>query len=467
MQQQLAAATRRWVPPVPGILAAHGSHVRLHVETRAGSVNLDGTAEDIFASFLGETRAANELAFDELCRRHPKHDRTLRRLHEQWAMLAPLQGPLTRSTTTRVGQGQVLGGFRLIRPLGTGGMGEVWQAEQLSLRREVALKLLCPGDAAGRKLIRFRREAEAGGRLSHPSIVRVFGLGEENGRHFIVQELVKDGRSLRNLLDEFGARASADREHYRRLADFFRQIAEALQVAHDTGVIHRDVKPSNILVDEDGNPKLADFGLAAVSECNSLSVTGELAGTCFYMSPEQAMAKRIGIDHRTDVFSLGATLYEALTLTRPFDGLSPYEVIEKVVLHDPPEPHRVHSSVPVELSHICMKALQKQRCRRYQTVQSFADDLGRYLEARPVRARPASPLQRALKEVHRNWTARALVAIGAVAIAALALLITADVSRRHTARRTGLALPPDCVTWQLSEGDRATAQDVGRFGSRE
>jgi serine/threonine protein kinase len=188
-------------------------------------------------------------------------------------------------------------------------MGTVYEAEQSKLQRRVALKVLSQSHSVSTDALeRFRREAEAGGRLSHSGIIAVHDFGEVDGVQYIAQELISGARDLADVLNEARGMPQVPREFYREVAEVVAEVAEALEVAHQAGVIHRDIKPANILVTGEGNPKIADFGLAKVEDALSLSMTGDLLGTPFYMSPEQARAQKSGIDKRTDVFSLGATL---------------------------------------------------------------------------------------------------------------------------------------------------------------
>ncbi len=208
----------------------------------------------------------------------------------------------------------------------------------------------------------------------------VYSVGEAAGHRYIAMELVEGRRTLRDLIDETGHAPELPAGHYRRVAELFAAVADALQVAHEAGVVHRDVKPRNILIAGDGRPRVADFGLAKIAAEESLTETGQIAGTYCYMSPEQAQAERMGVDYRTDVFSLGSTFYEVLTLTRPFEGDTSHQVLLKVVHHDPPDPRRIRSRVPGDLSVICMKAIEKRRDHRYQTMRALAADLRRHLD---------------------------------------------------------------------------------------
>jgi serine/threonine protein kinase len=271
--------------------------------------------------------------------------------------------------------------------LGQGGMAEVWKAWDLGLGRWVALKFLKDDDP--RELARFRREARVAARLSHPHIAAIFGAEEARGKPFIVMQYVH-GRTLRKL-----SAARAD-----LAARLLRDAALAVHAAHEKGVIHRDLKPDNLMVERlsrDGRDLhlyVMDFGLAKHAELSaSLSTTGTLAGTPFYMSPEQARGRR-DLDRRTDVYSLGATLYELVTGRPPFDGVHPYELIKKVVDEEPVPPRRVRPSLDRNLETVILKCLQKDPARRYATALDLAEDLSRWLEGRTLRARASSLLRR-------------------------------------------------------------------------
>ena len=331
--------------------------------------------------------------------------------------------------------GAQLGEFRLLGELGRGGMGVVWEAEQRSLGRRVALKVQPHAyqlDSHG--LVRFQREAEAGGRLNHPGIVAVHAFGEFAGTHYIALELVEGGRSLADRLAELRKLPQLPAGHYRETAELFAQVAEAIEVAHAAGIQHRDVKPGNILIAPDGRPKVADFGLAHVEDALTLSRSGDFTGTPFYMSPEQAASKRIGIDHRTDVFSLGATLYEALTLTRAFDGDTSHQVLERVLMEEPRDPRRLRSRVPRELATICMKALEKKREHRYPAMAALAADLRRYLRHEPIVARPPGPATRVVKWSRRHPVISATALVAGVALMAISWLYSRALAAETAAR---------------------------------
>lgn len=352
--------------------------------------------------------------------------------------------------------GRMLGHYRLIGELGRGAMGLVFEAQDEILGRRVAIKVLYPIYALSESvMLRFQREASAGGRLNHPGIVSVFQIGEDQGTHFIVQELVRGG----SLLQQFSLLRAADRErpeHFRKVAEFFAQVAEALSAAHEQGVVHRDIKPANILLTEDGRPKVADFGLAWIEEELSGTATGLSTGTPFYMSPEQADSRRGQVSYATDVFSLGVTFYEALTLTRPFQGETRQQVLEQILNEEPLDPRRVRSRIPQDLAVICLKALEKDPARRYRDAGEFARDVRRHLASEPIIARPPSNLHRTLMWARRHKAvsaAGAVLSLSLVVVSAILLeLRTALRSNQHILDRTSPLLRA------LDTGDKA---DVG------
>jgi WD40 repeat protein len=328
-----------------------------------------------------------------------------------------------------------LGDFRLLRELGRGGMGVVYEAEQISLKRRVALKVLSPHlSLSAEQVQKFRREAEAGGRQRHPGIVSIYAVGEHDGAHFIAQELVEGGVTLADRLKQFRDSGDLPREHFRRMAALFADVAEALAHAHANGVIHCDIKPSNILLTEAGSPKVGDFGLARVENALALTRTGEFEGTPYYVSPEQVSRPR-GIDHRTDIFSLGVTLYEALTLACPFQGETSLEVLKQVLNAEPLDPRRLSPRVPRDLAVICLHALEKEPQARYASMGEFAADLRRWLAGEAILARPAGTVTRVLK-----WTRRrrgimaAAVSSVAIALALLGVLFYQQVQENRTFR---------------------------------
>jgi len=360
-----------------------------------------------------------------------------------------------------------LDGFRLIKLLGHGGMGEVWEAEELAIGRRVALKLLHPHiEFSSKGIERFEREAQAGGKLSHPGIVQVLSVGESDGRHYMAQELVSGSITLADSLAGYREEDELPGDYYQRIAVLFVRIGRALAHVHEQGVVHRDIKPSNILITPDDQPKVADFGLAMMEDSLSLSRTGEFMGTPFYMSPEQAATRRMGIDHRTDIFSLGATLYEALTLERPFTGDTSQQVFQQILLMDPPAPKDLRSRVPQDLATICLKAMEKVPGKRYSTMTIFAEDLERYLSDRPIMAKPPTAIQRAVKWSRRNPTKSVAGVTGFIALALVSFLLVQNLEQKRSLGKV-LILTEILVTQQKPENNLGKKRPLSEIVSEE
>src|SRR5262245_3249470 len=352
--------------------------------------------------------------------------------------------------------GQRLGDFEIVREVGRGGMGVVYEARQVSLNRKVALKVLSSGLGLSPKAVPpFRREAEAAAKLHHTNIVPVHPPREENGTHFYAMELI-EGPSLDAVIrqlrqarqanpptappstpDELAATGphvdnsapsasgaaaltssslSSDGHYFDTVAKMIADVADALEYAHQQGVIHRDIKPSNLLLSPDGRLSINDFGLARLLEEPGMTMTGEFVGTPAYMSPEQITAGRVPIDHRTDIYSLGATLYELLTLQPPFAGKGRDQLLAQVLHKDPKSPRRVNRKAPIDLETICLKAMDKDPDRRYQTAGELAADLRRYVNRFAIAARRAGPVERLRKWVKRHPGIAAALALVVVAV---------------------------------------------------
>lgn len=301
-----------------------------------------------------------------------------------------------------------LGDFRLLRELGRGGMGVVYEAEQISLKRRVALKVL-PFAALlnERQLQRFRNEATAAAVLKHQNIVSVFCVGQDRGVHYYAMELV-DGQSLAEVVTDqnstIGAAAGNNQNiDVRFAARLAVQAADALDFAHQHGVIHRDIKPSNLLLGRAGRLCVADFGLARFQSASTepLTRTGEFVGTLRYMSPEQLECGRIE-DERTDIYSLGVTLYELVTLRHAFSGSSWQDLSQQITRGKTLSPRTINRAIPADLEIIIQKATATSPGDRYPNVAALKQDLERYLEHRPVRARPIGTLGRAARWAKRN-----------------------------------------------------------------
>jgi len=387
-----------------------------------------------------------------------------------------------------------LGDFLLVREIGRGGMGVVYEAQQTSLHRRVALKVLPPGlGLTPQGVQRFHREAEAAARLHHTHIVPVYAVGEEEGCHYYAMELI-EGQPLTEVLRDLrgggsspllqatvtrianeAARAlrspspagagpggaapggaapenptitapavaptpaahphpdpsattshgpgslsdtaSGSRHWFDTVARLVADVADALHSAHGRGVVHRDVKPANLLLSDDGRLCVTDFGLAQVAQEPGMTVSGSFLGTPAYMSPEQIAAGRVRVDHRTDVYSLGAVLYEILTLERPFPGDSREQVLAAIMTKEPRGPRRLNPRVPVDLETICLKALEKDPDRRYGTAHDMAEDLRAFMQRGLIAARRAGRMRRAAK-----WSRRHPVAVTAATLSLAAIL---------------------------------------------
>lgn len=296
--------------------------------------------------------------------------------------------------------------FRIIRLIGKGGAGHVYLAEDTVLKRLVALKVVDHSAASQEKgaeiVERFRREARAVARLSHPSVVRVFQTGEKDGLSYIAMEYV-EGTTLRDWMD---ANAESSQlgpmQRIRVVAKLVAQVADAMDCAHRAGVIHRDIKPSNILIDADGNARLADFGIAQITTEETLQRTGVVMGSCAYMSPEQARVLDIKIDHRTDIFSLGIVLYEAISRQRPFDGETINDLLVALADCSPKPLTKMVPGVPYDLAIICHKAIEKDVGDRYPSAAHFCADLMCFLEDKPILARPPTYYRRIRGWFHVN-----------------------------------------------------------------
>jgi formylglycine-generating enzyme required for sulfatase activity len=357
--------------------------------------------------------------------------------------------------------GATYGDFRIVRPLGRGGMAVVYEAEQLSLRRRVALKVLPDFYAASEEaVVRFRKEAEAGARLHHPHIVQVYEMGRIEQTHFIAMELVP-GRSLDQVINEAKRRTeeelaregaadakarrshalsrTTDRVYIERAVRLFIDVLDALEHAHSHGVVHRDIKPPNLLMDEEGRIRISDFGLARLVEDPGLSTAGELRGTPWYMSPEQVMQGWIPIDHRTDIYSAGVTLFELLTLDRPFPGEDITSVLRQIVQKEPPQPRSINPRLPRDLQTIVLKALDKDPDRRYRSAKEFADDLRRFLDYEEIHARPVGTIRRFARRIVRHKAVASLSAALALTVVVGAVYVARDAFRTARVRETLLA----------------------------
>jgi serine/threonine protein kinase len=439
--------------------------------------NLDAAAALLVEELIDKLQAG-EADVEAFLAAHSEHAVTLRRLLPALRLMADLsnapedEGRPFAGDAAPLGE---LGDFRLVREVGRGGMGVVYEAEQLSLRRRVALKML-PLAAAlePRQLQRFRNEAVAAASLHHAHIIPVYAVGCERGVHFYAMQFI-EGCTVAQLIkalqpegDRLAADAAATQDYrpggdaptpplavlstqrsgarglsyYRRVAELTAQAAEALEHAHGLGIIHRDVKPGNLLVDAAGKLWVGDFGLARLGADAGLTLSGDLLGTLRYMAPEQALARHGLVDHRADVYGLGATLYEMLTLRPAVTATERAEILRQVAFEEPTAPRKLDRAIPVELETVALKCLAKNPAERYATAGELAEDLRRWLADQPIRAKRPSLVQRGRRWARRH---RALVGGGAAALlaglgVALAVLglknaeLTAANAREYQAR---------------------------------
>ncbi len=280
------------------------------------------------------------------------------------------------------------GDYELIEEIARGGMGVVWKARQASLNRTVALKMILAGKFASEADVkRFRLEAEAAANLQHPNIVAIHEVGEHEGRHYFSMDYV-EGKNLTELLRDQQLPPA-------KSAQYVKTIAEAIQYAHQRGILHRDLKPQNVLIDERDQPRVTDFGLAKLATADGgLTQTGAVMGSPSYMPPEQAAGRYDQVGPHSDVYSLGAVLYELLTSQPPHGGETPVETLRHVLEREATPPHRLNPLVNSDLETICLKCLEKDPRRRYATARELADDLGRFLTHEPILARRANPVRR-------------------------------------------------------------------------
>jgi tetratricopeptide (TPR) repeat protein len=419
----------------------------------------DASAEalmgEIVDEFLDRLGRGEQPDIEEYARRNPRLAAVVRRMLPALQVLhsSAVEHPQSAERPApEIKPEGPLGDFRIVREIGRGGMGVVYESVQISLGRRVALKVL-PFAAAldAKQLQRFQNEAQAAAQLHHQNIVPVYAVGCERGVHYYAMQFI-DGQTLATLIQQLRrpaelepqdedacegsgseaadtfrqpaaalstAQSTMDPAYFRTVARLAVQAAEALEHAHQLAVIHRDIKPANLLVDVRGNLWITDFGLAHCQSQAGLTMTGDVVGTLRYMSPEQALGKRVLLDHRADIYSLGATLYELLTLQPAFRSSDRQELLQQIAAEEPKPLRRINKAVPAELETIVLKTIAKTPEERYATAQELADDLERFLKDEPIRARRPTLMQRS-----RKWTRRHRPVVWS---AAAALLVTVAV----------------------------------------
>lgn len=344
------------------------------------------------------------------------------------------------------------GDYELLEEIARGGMGIVYKARQLSLDRFVAVKMLLLGQYATDEFIhRFRVEASAAASLQHPNIVAIHDVGVHQGQHYFAMDFV-DGPNLAQII----------RDHPlppKRAAAYVKAAAEAIHFAHERRILHRDLKPSNILIDSSDQPRITDFGLAkrldasmSGGEAFQLTLTGQTLGSPNYIPPEQASVQRGKIGPRSDVYSLGAVLYHALTGRPPFVGQTLADTLQQVLNHEPVAPRLLNTRVPVDLESICLKCLEPESPRRYSTAQELADDLTRFLQGEPTHARPVTHGERAWRWCRRN------AALASAAGLALALLLVLGIASPLVAYRINQARQAEVVERERARSEALKAR---------
>jgi serine/threonine protein kinase/Flp pilus assembly protein TadD len=476
--------------------------------TNGRSATSDPTLEQLLDELTDRLAAGEAVDPEGFARRYPEHAEVLLRCLPAMEAMAGLGWSGARSTVRGAPAADgpqtavdLLGDFRILREVGRGGMGVVYEAEQISLCRRVALKVL-PLAAVfdERHLKRFRQEAQAAAQLHHTNIVPVYAVGCERGVHYYAMQFI-DGRPLSSVLDGIrdlvgpdsgaltrpdgpgeglayhlatgafatgpmaadplatashvaasgpptsplddpgkapaaeparpdasGVGSSDGPGYIHSVIRLVVQAAEALEHAHSRGVVHRDIKPSNLLLDGLGNLWVTDFGLARLQNDRGLTMTGDVVGTLRYMSPEQAAGSK-DLDHRTDVYSLGVTLYELLALRPAVAGAGQREILRAINVDEPTALRRMNRAVPRDLETIVTKAMAKEPARRYATARALADDLRAFVEHRPISARRPSPLERTAKWVRRHRVVT--VSATLVAIATMVTMVFALVAHQR------------------------------------
>jgi WD40 repeat protein/serine/threonine protein kinase len=477
----------------------------------ADAVSHDDQLQEAILTYLKAADTGQPISSQDLLTRYPKLTDELTAFLADQAHLDPVLSPLRalREPIVPPLAGD-LGDYRILRAVGRGGMGVVYEAEQISLARRVALKVL-PFAATmdPRHLQRFQNEARAAASLEHPHIVPVYGVGCERGVHYYAMKFI-DGLTMAALIHQQRASSSGgtprvferrdsrdstpvedseratldtqqcspeptvparrDAAAFRQIAEWGIQAAEALEHAHSFGVVHRDIKPANLMIDGQGKLWVTDFGLARTGAEVGMTMTGDVLGTLRYMSPEQAAAQHSILDHRTDVYSLGATLYELFTLQPVFTGTDRQEVLRKVLDKDPLPMRDINPSLPVELDTVVLKSMAKNPNERFATCRQLAQDLERWLEGKPVLARPVRPIDRLWRWCKRNKVLAGLSAtVGLSILATLAVLVASvillSVERAETLTQKsdadtqrGLALAKEkLLRQQLYPGDISVA----------
>ncbi|NQT85566.1 protein kinase [bacterium] len=388
--------------------------------------------EALASEFIERQRRGESPSVDEYAEQHPELADEIRDLFPTIAATERLKahkvdsnsgGPSLRGVAL-----ERLGDFRIVREIGRGGMGIVYEAEQESLGRRVAIKVL-PRQALldAKHLKRFRREARIAAGLHHTNIVEVFGVGEQDGFHYYVMQYI-EGAGLDDVIERLrGADGPRD---WRNVAEIGLQVVSALDYAHSQGTLHRDIKPANLLVDGHGVAWVTDFGLAKAVHSENVTQTGDVAGTLRYMAPEQLRGES---DARSDLYSLGLTLYELATLSPAHNSSDRNGLIRDIAQDAPTPPRKVAPRIPRDLETVILKAIARAPGHRYASAAALAADLQRFLDDRPIHARRASSIERVWRWCRRNRATAALTATTLLSLVLVAVAATAGYLRTKSA----------------------------------
>jgi serine/threonine-protein kinase len=387
--------------------------------------------ELVYGEFLLRRQSGEAPTLQEFQWRFPQYGEQLRLLCELERHLEQTAGgpPADCPPAALPARWPPVPGYEITGELGRGGMAIVYKARQASLQRWVALKMLRSEiGAEDAALARFEREGQALAALQHPHVVQIHEVGQYDGRPYVALEYL-DGGTL-------AAASAATPQPPQAAARLVTTLARAVHGAHERGVVHRDLKPANVLLTADGTPKIADFGLARLVGAGQTgqTPTGAVLGTPGYMAPEQATATGDEVGVPADVYALGAILYELLTGRAPFVGETPLETLQLVCTQDPLSPGRLRPGLPRDLETICLHCLHKEPGKRYRSARLLAEDLERFLAGEPIRARPVSTWERALKWARRRPAAAALVAVSGTALVVVATLIVVSNTRLREQR---------------------------------
>ncbi len=427
-------------------------------EATLDASDADELLSRLVEDFLERRRAGDHPASGEYCARYPEIAERIRHVFPALDLIEGARiGPRDFEDATRpdsesarpveLQELDTIGQYRIRREIGRGGMAVVYEAESASLGRTVALKVLPVGVSETSQAQRFRQEASAAARLHHTNIVPVFEVSEDGGRLFYAMQLV-EGKSLREIIREVKSRDTStesfsvievypDRSRYcRAIASLGMQVADALAHSHERGVLHRDVKPSNLMLDESGAIWITDFGLAKATEQDDLTQTGDVIGTLRYMSPERFEGE---CDARADVYGLGLVLYEMLVLEPAVQPSENARLVETIRRQEPRALREIDPEVPVDLETIVRRAIDKDPGQRYGTAKELAEDLERFLDDRPIRARPISTIEKLVRWGKRNRDLAAALSLVVVLLVATTIASVFAMLRAKEGERREIA----------------------------